>query len=169
MNQPLASMSVGVVVERRKAQSMWLDFVWRPAAILAGLPDTPPWTLLSEQDGVATYFAGSAEVELYRTETGNYRDNLFGDGVLWVVLQPSAGERPYELLKVTADPAEGEAFNETGSCIVETLPMPAVVQEFVAAFVAEHHVEQRFTKRQRDQANPEALARRDGAVKGGGE
>ena len=38
--------------------------------------------------------------------------------------------------------------------------MPKPMQEAVAAFVAEHHVEQVFVKRKRDRANPEALARR---------
>jgi hypothetical protein len=35
-----------------------------------------------------------------------------------------------------------------------------VVQNFVEAFVAEHHVEERFVKRKRDRADPEAMARR---------
>ena len=38
--------------------------------------------------------------------------------------------------------------------------MPEAVQAWVAAFVAEHHVEQPFQKRERDRADPEALARR---------
>ena len=33
----LLTIAVGVVVERSKAASPWLDFVWRPAAVL---PDT---------------------------------------------------------------------------------------------------------------------------------
>jgi len=61
---------------------------------------------------------------------------------------------------VTADPAEGEALTETGSDLVETVPMPAAVRNTIAAFVAEHHVERSFHKRKRDRADPEALARR---------
>ena len=38
--------------------------------------------------------------------------------------------------------------------------MPEAVEDVVAAFVAEHHVEQTFLKRKRDRADPEALARR---------
>jgi hypothetical protein len=34
------------------------------------------------------------------------------------------------------------------------------VREMIEAFVAEHHVERPFVKRQRDRADPEALARR---------
>jgi hypothetical protein len=38
--------------------------------------------------------------------------------------------------------------------------MPEPVCAMIAAFVAEHHVEQPFHKRERDRADPEALARR---------
>ena len=38
--------------------------------------------------------------------------------------------------------------------------MPEAIQQLVAAFVAEHHVEQPFIKRKRDRADPEALGRR---------
>ena len=60
----------------------------------------------------------------------------------------------------SADPAEGEAMTEAGNDLVETVPMPKAIQEAVANFVAEHHVERTFTKRKRDRADPEALGRR---------
>ena len=44
--------------------------------MLAGEPDTPPWTKLSDDGERATFYAGAPTIELYRTETGNYRDNL---------------------------------------------------------------------------------------------
>ncbi len=46
---PLASIPVGVVVERSKSASQWADYYWRPAGVLAGVPDTPPWTKLSRR------------------------------------------------------------------------------------------------------------------------
>lgn len=67
---------------------------------------------------------------------------------------------PYTLLTVTADPAEGEAMTEAGNDLVETVPMPKAIQQAVADFVAEHHVDQAFSKRKRDRADPEALGRR---------
>jgi len=152
---------VGVVVERRKAQSQWIDFVWRPVTVLAGLPDAAPWTVLTADDERAAFYAGPAEIDLYRTETTNYRDNLAsGAPVLWVALRPTGVEPPYEIFAVTADPAEGESFTESGGDLVDVVPMPQAVREVVEAFVAEHHVERPFYKRQRDRADPEALARR---------
>ncbi|MGB9062319.1 MAG: DUF3305 domain-containing protein, partial [Pseudolabrys sp.] len=45
---PLARYEVGVVVERSKGASQWVDFHWRPVTILVGVPDTPPWTKLTD-------------------------------------------------------------------------------------------------------------------------
>jgi hypothetical protein len=157
---PLAKVPIGVVVERRKAQSPWIEFVWRPTTALAGLPDTAPWTVLSQYRDGTTFYAGAAEIELYRSETANYRDNLAsGAPLLWVALRPTGSAPPYEIFGVTADPAEGESWTQSGD-LVDVVPMPEAVCAMVAAFVAEHHVEQPFHKRDRDRADPEALARR---------
>jgi hypothetical protein len=156
-----ATIAVGVVVERRKAQSPWSDFTWRPAAVRAGLPDAAPWTMLSQDEGGATFYAGTAEIALYRTETANYRDNLLSTTPgLWVALRTTGVEPPYEIFAVTADPSEGEALTESGNDLVDVVSMPQPVRAAIEAFVAEHHVERPFYKRKRDRADPEALARR---------
>jgi uncharacterized protein DUF3305 len=157
----LARIPVGVVVERRKAQSPWIDFTWKPVAVLAGLPEAAPWTKLSEDGDGATFYAGAAEVELHRTETTYYRDNLAtGSPMLWVALRPTGVEPPYDVFAVTADPSEGEAWTESGSDLVDVVPMPDVMCAAIAAFVAEHHVERPFYKRKRERADPDAFARR---------
>ena len=159
---PPAKIAVGIVVERRKAQSPWIDFTWKPVMALAGQPDALPWTTLAEDGETTTFYAGAAEIALYRTETANYRNNLgSGAPMLWVALRPSGIEPPYEIFAVTADPAEGEAWTETGTDLVDVVPMPEVVRAAIDAFVAEYHVEQPFHKRERDRADPEALARRE--------
>ena len=157
----LASMEVGVVVERCKAQSPWIDFTWRPLSVLPGVPEAPPWTILKEEGDRTAFYAGPAEISLYRTETANYRDNL-GSGAprLWVALRSTGVEPPYEIFVVTADPAEGEALTEAGNDLVDVVPMPEAIRLQIDGFVAEHHVERPFYKRKRDRADPEALARR---------
>lgn len=161
MSAPLTRIPVGVIVERRKAASQWIDFVWRPAAVLAGAPEAKPWTLLNSQDEAATFYAGAAEIALYRSETSNYRDNLAsGTPSLWITLRPTGTEPPYEILRVTADPSEGEAFTEAGNDLVDAVPMPDAIRELLAEFVAQHHVEREFYKRRRDRADPDALGRR---------
>jgi hypothetical protein len=151
----LARIPVGVIAERRKAKSMWADFLWRPVSVFAGIASAPPWTLLEADAETALFFAGEAVIELHRTETTNYRDNLASAApVLWVVMRPTASGLPYELLAVTADPAEGETFTDAGNNLVEAVPMPSAIVEIIARFIAIHHVERPFVRRQRDQQTP---------------
>lgn len=158
---PILRIPVGVVIERRKAASEWIDFTWCPVAVLPGIPETRAWTTLSVEPEVTSFYAGEAQIELHRPHTEFYRDNLqSGAPVLWVAMSPAESDPPYTIAAVTADPTEGEGYSETGVNLVDTVPMPDAIREVVAAFVAQHHVEQPFVKRKRDRANPEALARR---------
>ncbi len=157
----LLTIPVGVIVGRRGTDSPWIDFVWTASGVLHGEPGAAPWTVLNETAGVTTFYAGAAEIELYRTETTHYRDNIAsGSPGVWVVLSPTDADPPYRIVTVTADPAEGEGLTEGSGVVVEQVPMPPSILDIVTAFVAEHHVERQFVKRQRDRADPEALARR---------
>ena len=112
---------------------------------------------------MTTFFAGESVIELHRTETANYRDNLAsGTPQLWVVLRPAKGEMGFDLLSVTADPAEGEALTGAGNDLVETVAMPPVIIDIVESFIAEHHVEHPFFKRRRDPSTSRSPARRVG-------
>ena len=158
----LARITVGVMVERRKARSAWADFLWRPVSVFVGSPSAAPWTPLDAESEPTLFYAGQAAVELHRTETTNYRENLAsGAPALWVALQPAAGGQPYEILAVTADPAEGEAFADAGGYLVEAVPMPSEAIEAIVQFLAEHHVERPFVKRRRQPAEPTQARRED--------
>jgi Protein of unknown function (DUF3305) len=158
--RPLVRIPVGVVVERCKATSPWLDSVWRPVAVLCGLPDAAPGTPLGTAEDAATFYLGAAAIELYRTETDHYRANL-GSGApsVWVALRPTGVLPAYELFAVTADPSEGESFTQSGDDLVDAVPMPAAVRQIVEAFVAEHHVEQPIYRRKRDRNGLQVAAR----------
>jgi hypothetical protein len=159
----LARIAVGVVVERRQARSMWVDFLWRPVSVFVGHASAEPWTPLGTEAEATLFYAGEAVIELHRTETANYRNNLAsGAPALWVALRPASSEQPYELIAVTADPAEGEAFTDAGNNLVETVPMPPDVVAAVASFIAEHHVERPFLKRRRRPSEPAPVFRRNG-------
>jgi hypothetical protein len=165
---PQLRFRVGVVVERRKPVSSWsADALWIPVAVLAGSPAAQPWTPLSVEGDAARFYAGSAEIELYRTEVDNYRRNLAsGLPSIWVALEVTGSEPPCRIAGVTADPAEGEGFTEAGQAIVEAVAMPETLRDAIAAFVAAHPAAPAFTKRKRDRADPEALARRDPRFRG---
>jgi hypothetical protein len=159
----LITIPVGVVVERLKAQSHWIDFVWRAANVLEGVPETPAWTLLEGDKERALFYAGAADVSLYTSDTAHYRENLAtGFPKLWIVLRPTGVEPPFDLVTVTADPFEGEGMTEGATDLIETVPMPDSIKVVLEDFIAEHHVEQPFFKRKRDKANLDAFARRPG-------
>lgn len=155
----LLQIPVGVAVERRKAKSPWIDSLWRPVSVFVGIPAAAPWTIIQSAGEVTTFYAGEAMIDLYRTETANYRSNLLsGSPLLWVILRSRAGEPPFELLAVTADPAEGEALTGAGNDLVETVPLPASIGERIHAFIAEYHVERPMYKRRRDRSGSSVRA-----------
>jgi uncharacterized protein DUF3305 len=157
--EPLLTIPVGVVIERRRSRSPWADFIWRPVAVLPGVPDAAPWTALDGDADCTNFYGGATTIALYRSDTAGYRDNLAtGVALLWVVLRPTGLDPPYEIAAVTADPGEGEAFTESAANLVEAVPMPEAVRAALADFVARHHVEHPFVRRQRDRADPEAMA-----------
>jgi Protein of unknown function (DUF3305) len=149
----LTSIPVGVIVERRKAHSPWADDLYRPVSVLHGVPAAAPGTQISSDEDVITFYAGDAVIELHRTDTTGYRDNLAsGSPLLWVVLRSS--QSALDLQLVTADPAEGEALTGSGNDLVESVPMPSSIRQIVEEFIAEHHVEQPFYKRERSKSGP---------------
>jgi Protein of unknown function (DUF3305) len=161
MSAPGRQIPIGVVVERRRAASPWAEYLWRPIAVLAGLPDAVAWTPLAEEGDTITYYGGPVEIALYRSEAENYRRNLMsGAPAIWITMHATGGEPPYVIGGVTADPAEGEGWTEPGQAIVEAVAMPERLREEVAAFIAQYPAQPGFVKRQRDRADPEALARR---------
>jgi hypothetical protein len=141
---------LGVVIERRQPVSQWIDALWLPVAVLPGAPELAPWTRLGHTETGERFYAGAFEMELHRTDTPTYRDNLAsGDPRVWVAARLTGTEPPLAIVGVTADPAEGESYTEAGDDIVEHVPMAPELAALLAAFVAEHHVERAFIKRRR--------------------
>ncbi len=154
--KPLARIPVGIVVERRKAASAWVDVLWRSVTVLGGVPEAAPWTVIAAGEDVTTFYVGAADIELYRTEAEHYWSNLeSGQPSVWVALRPTGADPPYALFAATVDPAEGEAFTQAGGDVVDALPMPAAVREIVEAFVAQHHIVQPHYRRTRTIARDE--------------
>lgn len=160
MSRPLATIPVGVIVERSKSMSPWADFYWRAVSVLPDRPDIPAWTKLRDDGEHASFYAGAAAIELYRTEAVYYRNNIeSGTPALWIALRAADADPPFTIAAVTADPAEGESLTETATDLVEQVPMPAAIAATIVEFIAQHHVDAPFVKRKRDRADPEVLAR----------
>jgi hypothetical protein len=149
-----ASREVGVVLRRRSIDNPWVDHMWSPVMVLHDVPATAPWSVLSTEPGATVYYAGSASIDLFSSDTANYRDNLAdGEPRIWVALRRPDGGLELELTKVTADPTEGEAMFESGCDVIGTVPMPPDIASWIAAFVDEFHIERAFHKRTRDRTS----------------
>jgi hypothetical protein len=152
---------VGVIVDKVKADSPWIDHLWVPKAVVIGLPDAAPMTLVAKSAGAESYFVGSANLVFSIGDTGNYRDNLMsGAPQVWIVVRAEDADGTVTLVMVTADPSEGEAHAESESSIVQPVPMPPEIAARLAAFVETHHVEREFFKRKRDKTDIDALGYR---------
>ena len=159
-----SSREVGVVLRRRTIDNPWIDHIWAPMRILDEVPATVPWTVLSTEGDATIYYAGSASIDLFSSDTASYRDNLAeGDPRVWVALRHPDGGPELELTKLTADPTEGEAMFESGCDVIGTVPMPPDIASWIAAFVDEFHVERVFHKRKRDRAGGEGGQARGGS------
>jgi Protein of unknown function (DUF3305) len=144
-----AVMAISVVLERRAAKSPWLDHVWRPVGVLP-LPSSEPGKLLAEGEGWAQYLSGTLDLELFRGETEGYLTNLSQDQpAVFVVLRRNDEDDGFEYLPflATVCPYEAMGYTPGGDDIVEGVPMPPEVADWVRAFVAQHHVDEPFRKR----------------------
>jgi len=117
-----SSREVGVVLRRRSIDNPWVDHMWSPVMVLDEVPATAPWTVLSNEADATIYYAGAASIDLFSSDTANYRDNLAdGEPRIWVALRRQDGGPELELTKVTADPTEGEAMFESGCDVIGTV------------------------------------------------
>ena len=109
---PLIRIPVGVVIERRKAKSPWVDFVWRPVAVLPGVAGAVPWTVLDGEADRTKFYGGSAEIELYRSDASGYRDNLAtGAARLWVALRPTGLDPPLRVRRCHGRAERGRSLH----------------------------------------------------------
>ena len=159
---PQEYLKVGIVVERRViVGNPWIDHAWSPVAVLPDAPALAPWTSLGRDAHGERFYLGASDLTLYSVDTAHFRDNFTtGHPSLWVSVRPTGLEPALEIVGVTADPFEGEAFCETMGDIIEMLPMPADVAERIRDFYDAHHVERVFFKRQRDSVDPRKGGRR---------
>ena len=162
---------IGVVVERHAIESPWATHRWHPGAVLLDVPDTAPWTKLSEEGAIQRYYAGAATMTLVPSESESYLYNLQGPAPkIWIVLRPCAAQadgRDVELENVTVAAGEAEVLAGGAELVVESVPMPGEIAEWVARFVAQHPSAPPSFKRERSphvsegKALAEKLERRD--------
>ena len=148
-----ASREVGVVVAAASSTIHGSIMSGRPRWCLTKCQRRRRGPCCRTEPDATMYYAGAASIDLFSSDTANYRDNLAdGEPRIWVALRRQAGASELELTKVTADPTEGEAIFESGCDVIGTVPMSPEIASWIAAFVDEFHVERVFHKRKRDRA-----------------
>lgn len=153
------SIPIGVIVAREDIDSQWQDHAWRPVGVLPGAPEIDEWTELRRGEGFVHYHAATVPLELFRKETDSYKYNLEGqEPVLYIVLTDEDDNddgRPLGVHMVTACPYEAADYLDSGEQIVEAVAMPPEIYLLVSDFIKEHHVEQKFKKRKRNEVRQE--------------
>jgi hypothetical protein len=149
-------LTVGVIVERRKAKNPWQDFVWQPVEVVAPPPPLAPWTAMREEGTTTRFFAGPFVMELHPRETVSYKMNLeSGEPSLYVVLREDASAPHGVRLELASpSPAEAEAYMEGGMATVDKVPMDDDVTAWLVAYVETFHVDEQFRKRKRGRDKP---------------
>lgn len=150
--QRVLSIPLGVVIGRDKIDSPWQEFAWRAVGVFLHAPEAGAWRELNRGPTFVHYHAATLPVELHPKETMGYQANLAtGTPSVYVIMREKlqGGPEPIEVALVTASPHEAEAYGHTSEEIVGAVPMPQPLAELLEAYVAEHHVEEPFIKRQR--------------------
>ncbi len=154
--QKQESLSLGVVLERRRIDNPWQDYVWKPVAVIPGAGPCDPrgeWSVLAGGEGWAHFHAGTLTLELFRKETEGYKVNLAQQPPrLFVGLRGGEDmDSDHDVVPflVTACPYEAQDYLDSGDEIVEAVAMPEGVAAFVQAYIDTHHVDEPFVKRKR--------------------
>ncbi len=150
--QRVLSIPVGVVIAHEKIDHPWQEYLWRPVAVFLNAPEVAEWRELRRGPTYVHYHAATLPLELHAKDTPGYQANLTdgGPSVYVVLREPGAGaEQPIEVALVLASPHEAEAYGHGDGETVGAVAMPEALIELMEAFVAEHHVEEVFVKRQR--------------------
>jgi len=149
---------LGIVVEKRKSKHPWGDWIWKPVEVIPGAGPVDDWVTLQTGDDWTLFHIDTLPLILHRKETEAFKMNLENEAPhLYVVLRENEekSDRPFKAHMVTASPYDAQDFLDTSEDIVQKVPMPPAVFEWIKAFVSEHHVEEVFHKRRRNKIKPE--------------
>jgi hypothetical protein len=146
-------LPIGVVVRKTPGVTRWQAWCWRPVAVLPGAGPAE-WRELRREGEAVEYHAATVTLDLHHTQTEAYLEGLNAQvPSVYVLMRPvhrGTDEMPYEVTLVTASPFEAQEYCDASEEIMEKVPMPEGLAALIRDFVAAHHVEEAFKKRQRD-------------------
>lgn len=152
------TIPMGVVLKRSPGVTRWAKWAWTAEAVLPGAGPAD-WKPLLASGDVTTFHAATVPLTLYVSDTEAYAHELGAQmPSVYVVLRPVQGQAmPLEVFCVTVSPYVAQDYCDSGEEIVERVPMPGGVRDWVRDFVARHHEEEAFVKRRRDKARTDRV------------
>lgn len=150
-----ASMPLGIVVRKTPGVTRWAAWAWKVVAVLPGAGPAN-WKELRREGDAVEYHASTLTLDLWSSDTEAYLVGLSakvpGIGVILRDSTDPDAEMPFQPAFVTASPYETQDYMDSGDGLIEQVPMPVGLIAWVSEFVAAHHIEEQFIKRQRDRA-----------------
>ena len=152
---------LGLVVDWRRLERPWASERWTVIDALPELPLVEPWTVLGESPGWRRYYAGAVVLELLAGAAAEYHRNLTSSRpALYVILRRDSAAPGITVHGVTVDAGEVEVHADSGNDLIEALPLPVFLADWLQGFVDRYHVERPLYRRQRDRADLDALGSR---------
>lgn len=148
------TMPVGIIVQRRRIDHPWKEWVWEAVGVLPWADADPDWRLLTEEPDRVRYHAATLPLELHRGDTEAYVANLESAApAIYVVLRTDTEDASgHEVVPhhVTVSPYEAQHYLHSGEEIVERMLLPDALLTWVKDFTDTHHEAEVFVKRRRD-------------------
>lgn len=130
------SFSIGVIMQRRRANSRWADVVWEPFAVV---PSPASGTkLLFEQPGLAQWLHDGLKIELHRDEDEGYYLNLTAPDPRVFVLWRMEGDDAALPVQVTVSSEEASRWLDGGHS-VDGVKMPREIFVWVGEYVEKNY------------------------------
>jgi hypothetical protein len=147
------SIPLGIVIRRAPGVTRWAKWTWKAVAVLPGAGPAN-WTELRCEEGVTDYHAATVDLVLYRTDTEAYLTGISARiPSVYVVMREAAdadATQELEVVLATVSPYDAQDYADSGEEIVELVPMPDGLIDWVKVFIERHHEDEVFIKRRRD-------------------
>ncbi len=149
------SMPLGIVIRKSPGVTGWAKWVWKAVAVLPGAGPAD-WHELRREGEVVEYHAATVTLELFRSEAEAYLTGISTRSPsIYVVLRDSTdpeAAQDVEVLLATASPYEAQDYADSGEEIIELVPMPDSLINWIKAFINVHYQPEKFIKRRRKNA-----------------
>jgi hypothetical protein len=142
---------VSLVMQCSPAENPWLDAAWRALGVLASGDETDQAhepELIREEGAVRDYLYRGFSLSLHQDECESYYHNLMSPSPCCYLVASMADDGTPQPRLLTLSFDEAHAYLE-GDEHLYNLPMPPEIYRWTEAYVLDHYVPRKRTKRKR--------------------